>query len=267
MGDPRVPGPSEQEYEHLISHFERLIKLTSIALGVIIAVGLFMFWKSLGDVRTDARNSVDGVRASAQAEIGKAKEEVIGSVREEAKRRVDEEFNTNEITEMVESAARRKVGRAIDRQIQDEVAHTISHVQDLMVQTTEVGNLGMRMRVGFRDAFDELRNRYKQTDDEGLRRSERIILDSITADYEERWTVNVGRRKMTALQAIPFQLAPGEKAPSSTADLVKMIRTDKYLDNVCLALLALRDGAGVHFAMFDTDAVEKWCNENKSKCE
>ena len=259
--------PSEQEYERLTSYFEWLVKLTSLALGLIIAVALGMFWKSISEVRTDARNSVDGVRASAQAEIGKAKEEVIGSVREEAKRRVDEEFNTNEITQMVEAAARRKVGRTIDRQIQDEVAHTISRLQDQMIQTVEVGNLGMRMRVGFRDAFDELRKRYTETDDEGLRRSERIILDSITADYEERWTANIRRRHITALQAIPFQMAPGEKAPNSTVDLVKMIRDDKGLDDVCLAFLALSEGTGVRFAMFDTDAVEKWCKENKTKCE
>jgi len=123
------------------------------------------------------------------------------------------------------------------------------------------------MRVGFRDEFDELSKRYKEADDEGLRHSERIILDSITADYEQRWKANVERRKITALQTIPFQLAPGEKVPTSTADLVKMVRDDKNLDNICLAFLALRDSTGVHFPMFDTDAVEKWCRENGSKCQ
>jgi|HubBroStandDraft_1064217.scaffolds.fasta_scaffold16474_4 hypothetical protein len=268
---PPVPGPpagpSEQEYEHLISHFERLIRLTVVIIGIISAVGLGMFYKSLADVKSEAKASVDQAKTSAQTEIASAKQEVLDTVKAEARKRVDEEFNSNDITQMVEAAAKRKVGRTIDRQIQDEVSHTISHLQDQMVQTAEVGDLGMRMRVGFRDAFDELRQKYRETDDEGLRRTEKIILDSITADYEERWTSSVRRHKITALQSIPSQLAPGEKAPVSTSDLVKMIRDDKNLDNVCLSFLALRDGTGVHFVMFDTEAVEKWCTENKSKCE
>src|SRR6266849_3459478 len=201
---PEPRGPSEQEYEHLISHFERLVRLTVVIVGIISAVGLSMFYKSLADVKADAKASVDQARTSAQTEIGRAKEEVLETVKAEARKRVEEEFNSNDITQMVEAAARRKVGRTIDRQIQDEVAHTISHLQDQMVQTAEVGNLGMRMRVGFRDAFDELSKRYKEADDEGLRHSERIILDSITADYEQRWKANVERRKITALQTIPF---------------------------------------------------------------
>lgn len=184
---PPTKLPTEVEYEHLKSYFKSLVRYMSIALGLISAVALFMFYRSLGDVKADASQQVQAVRASAQNEIAKAKDEVIVAVRTEAQKRVDEEFNSNNISEMVDAAARRKVGRAIDRQIQEEVSRTVSRLREQIEQTSEIGNLGMRMRMGFRDAFDELSRRYREASDDDLRRTEKAILDSLAADYETRW--------------------------------------------------------------------------------
>jgi hypothetical protein len=265
-----VPTPSRQEYEHLISHFDRLVKTTSIVLGFIVAVGLGMFYKSLSDVKTDAKAAVDATRTSAQNDIAKAKDEVLDTVRAEAKKRVDEEFNSNNISEMVETAAKRKVGRTIDRQIQEEVAQTVSRLQDQIVETTEIANLGMRIRViGSRDAFDELTKRYKQSDDPGIRRTEKIILDSATADFEKVWVASLLRDHRTAQQQLSMDTrrVPNQPYPATTANFVNLIRADQDLNGVCIAFLALRDSTGVHFQMFDMDAVEKWCKENGSKCQ
>lgn len=143
------PTPSAQEYEHLIAHFERLVRLTTIILSIIVTLvvgaGTLFFYKSVGDMKTDERTAVADVRSSAQSDIAKAKEDVLSAVQSEAKKRIDEEFNSSDITEMVEAAARRKVGRTIDRQIQDEVARSVSRIQDQIVETTEIANLGMEI--------------------------------------------------------------------------------------------------------------------------
>src|SRR5712692_11994571 len=109
-----VSTPSEQEYEHLISHFERLLRLTTIILTIVVTLivgaGSIFFYKSVGDMKDDEHKAVESVKASAQNDIAKAKEDVLDTVRAEAKKRVDDEFETSHITDMVEAAARRKVG-------------------------------------------------------------------------------------------------------------------------------------------------------------
>jgi hypothetical protein len=267
-----VPTPSQQEYEYLISHFDRLVKTTSIVLGLIIAVGLGMFYRSLAEVKADAKASVDATRISAQSDIAKAKDEVLASVREEARKRVDEEFNSRDITDLVEAAAKRKVGHTIDRQIQEEVGQAVSRLQDQMVETIEIANLGMEIRIigtGSRAAFDELTTRYKRSDDPGIRRTEKIILDSVTADFEKVWKADLTRDQRTAQQQLSMDIRrpPNQAVPASTASFVNLIRTETDLNGVCLAFLALRDSTGVHFPMFDFDAVEKWCKENGPKCQ
>jgi hypothetical protein len=263
---PPVKSPTEVEYEHLKSYFESLVRHTSIALGVISAVALFMFYRSLADVKADASQQIQAVKTSAQNEIAKAKEDVVVAVRAEAQKRVDEEFSSNNIGEMVEAAAKRRVGRAIDKEIQDEVSRTVNHLQEQIEQTSEVGDLGMRMRVGFRDAFDELNRRYRNASDDELRRTEKSILDSITADYEARWKANMKRAGLKA-GAMLASTNNGQKPPNSTAEFVKIIRTDDQLDDVCLAFLAFRDYTNQQVRMFDIEAVEKWCHENVAQCQ
>jgi len=136
-----------------------------------------------------------------------------------------------------------------------------------MVETVEIGNLGMRMRIGFRDALDELTKRYKESDDANIRRTERILLDSIAADYEDRWSAKSaasgGAQQALSAYAV---LVAHKQVPISVANLVKAIREEKDLEMVCGAFLVLRQSTGVHFPMFDVEAVGKWCQENSSKC-
>lgn|GEM_PF-6039181 len=269
-----MSSPSEEEYSHLISHFERLTKLTTLILTIVVTLivtaGSIFFYKSVGDMKDDERKAVDGMKASAQNDLTKAKDEVLDAVRAEARRRVDEEFNSRDITEMVETAARRKVGRTIDRQIQEEVAQTVSHLQDQIADMTEIADLGMRMRViGSRAAFDELTKRYKHSDDPGVRRTEKIILDSVTADYEKVVRAIILRDNRTAQEELSFMTATHaaqfKSAMTTPANFVEEIRTGQDLNAICLSFLALRDSTGVQFPMFDMEAVEKWCGENASK--
>jgi hypothetical protein len=260
-------SPAEVEYEHLKSYFESLVRHTSLALGLISAAALFMFYRSLGDVKADASQQIQAVRSSAQNEIAKAKEEVIAAVRTEAQKRVNAEFNSSNITEMVDAAAKRKVGRAIDRQIQEEVSRTVSHLQEQIEQTSEIANLGMRMRMGFRDAFDELNRRYRAANDDDLRRTEKYLLDSLAADYETRWKAYMKRANLKPGSMLAQNLESGQSPPNSTGEFVKIIRTSDDLNSVCLAFLGFRDYTNQQVRMFDLDAVEKWCKENIAQCQ
>jgi hypothetical protein len=269
-----LPTSSEQEYEHLISHFERLIRLTTIILTIVVTLvvgaGSLFFYKSVGDMKADAKTAVEEVKSSAQRDIAKAKDEVLDTVRAEAKKRVDEEFNSREITELVEAAAKHKVGRTIDRQIQEEVAVSVGRVQDQIIETTEIENLVIEIRLlGFRDAFDELTKRYKQSDDPGIRRTEKIVLDSVITDYDKVLVSTLRRDGRTAQQQLSAWVPRpvDQPIPVSTANFVRVIRIDKDLNRVGLAFLALRDSTGVHFPMLDFDAIEKWCSENSKQCQ
>lgn len=265
---------SEQEYNHLISHVERLIRLTTIILSLIVTVvvgaGSIFFYKSVEDMKGDEKNAVASVKASAQNDIAQAKDDVLNAVRTEARKRVDEEFDTNHVTEMVENTARRKVGKAIDRQIQDEVGQTVNQLQDQIRQTTEVANLANEIRImGSRAAFDELTRRYRKSEDATMGQTERMILESVIADYEKVWVTNLKRDKTTAQQQLAFDRRrdPKEPIPTTTAQFVKLIRNEDELNQLTIEFLALDDSAGQHFTMFDTEGVEKWCAANPAKCQ
>jgi len=201
-------SPTEREYEHLISFFNTLLAITLTALGIVVGAGGYLSYKSVSEIKADGKAAVADVSSSAQRDIARAKDEVLDAVRDEAKKRVDEEFNSRDITDLVEAAAKRKVGRTIDRQIQEEVAQTVGHLQDQIVETTKIADLGMRMRViGSRDAFEELAKKYKETDDPDVRRTEKIILDSVTADFEATWVSNIRRNHGTAQGDLLIPLA------------------------------------------------------------
>jgi hypothetical protein len=261
-------SPTEREYEHLKSFFNTLLTLTLTAITLVAATGSLLFYKSVSEMKADEKAAVEDLRSSAQTDIARAKGEVLDTVRDEAKRRVEEEFSSRDITDLVEAAAKRKVGRTIDRQIQEEVGQTVSRLQDQIVETTKIADLGMRMRVtGSRDAFVELTKKYRETDDPDVRRTEKIILESVTADFEKTHIDANRQDNLTAQQILSMELRGSSNLVSTTAGFVNVIRTNQDLNVVCNAFLALRESTGVHFQMFDMDAVEKWCGENSAKCK
>ena len=137
----------------------------------------------------------------------------------------------------------------------------MSVFQGEIEQTAEIGDLAIKIRLlGERDALDELTRRSKESSDEGVRRTAKIVRDGISTDFEKYW-----KRLQGPVPQHPPTVFVGSQ--TSVPDLVKVIRTGQDANQVAIGFLNLRDSAGVQFPMFDFDAVEKWCKENTAKCQ
>ncbi len=108
---------TKTEYDHLISYFKWLVTISMSAIGLVVAVATYMFYKDMREIKADARQQVEAVRQAALVEV----EKVRGVAKDQAQARIEELFKSSDITRMVEQAAKRTVGTELNRQVRNEV--------------------------------------------------------------------------------------------------------------------------------------------------
>jgi len=121
--------------------------------------------------------------------------------------------------------------------------------------------LASQMRQGHREALTNLRNYREPAFNERIRKfaQEQIIV--ISADYDRMFSEDYKKNRATPLS----EFVPPNTEPVPM--LIPIINNDPDLGQVCRAFLALRETTGIHFKMFDFQAVQEWCNKNPKKCQ
>jgi hypothetical protein len=128
MATPTAPIPQSPDWKDVLefvrkqgaedrAYFDHIFKRTtwgvSLILGVGLAVARFLGWRSLADAR-------EQVRSQTQAEIS--------NMRAEVRKRIDAEFQTPEITKIVQTVARERASQEINRIISEAVARQVQTV-------------------------------------------------------------------------------------------------------------------------------------------
>lgn len=299
---------SEDHYKNLVDYFKSIVWASTTVLGIVTVIlggiGAFSLWlnyksiadvktemkQSIADVRADAKSAVDNAKDGAQQaitnaqsgaqsaissasdqaafEISKVRQQSAGIALGEAQKRVDDAFRTTNVTEMVESAARRQVGPVIERQVRGEVDRVMAALQEDISSLGEISDAGSYMRGGGRPGLEKLLALQKSSNDR-VRERAKVILEAIANDYERVFTrqVSDGDGK-NALKDMYGEKAIAQKgSPTIIGELVKTIRTEQDLGSVALAFLALRVATGYPFKMFDIEAVEQWCAGHQAQCK
>ena len=148
-------------------------------------------------------------------------------------------------------------GVSLSVQVQEEV--------DLIEAIVDVADKSMKMRIGLRSGLDELTQIARSDPNKDMRMRAESLLKGIAADYE-----SVHRARVRRTQMDPATLAgiyKEKEGESLLSRLVEIVRTTDSLDQLAYAFLALRATTGFPFRMFDVEAVEQWCGENKPRCE
>jgi len=252
---PQVPNVGA-EYDHLLSYFKYLVTLTTVVIGLLIAVGAWIFHSSMKDVREDAKQEATRVAAV------------------EAKARVTEAFAEKNINAMILSAAQEKVGTITDKLINQQLTSKLGPIQQRISLVGRISESEMRMRLGFRAGLDELDTLLRNTNDPDVVRFGKSTLATASQDFETRLQENIKQQPQPGMKAMQMlqvylmnQRRPQESIPSNLQGVVQLIYHDSDLNAVAPAFGAFRDFTAENVKMFDFDAVRTWCSRNQPKCQ
>jgi hypothetical protein len=224
----------------------------------------------MSQVRDQATAAITETRDSADREIAKVRADARGVAIDEAHKRVDEAFRTENVRSMLNAAARREVGPAIDRQVREEVDRAMVGFDQAMSNLEEIADLGVKMRLGVREALDGLVLKAKTAATAKDRLRAKNILESISRDYEKVTRDQIRMGNFTDARTYFFAIAGGGLKPDSPKALpaiIRVVRGSLDLNTVSAAFLALDEMTGHQFRMFDIDEVEEWCRDHDRDCK
>jgi hypothetical protein len=180
---------AKDQYDHLNSYHQWIVKTTLGALTIIITVGGviggFLGYRSLSDVTRQAKSSVAEISRSVQQQISKIRDDSEKVARDEAQKRVDSAFRAENVQALVESAANREVGSAIQRQVTSEVERAMEPLQEEINTLGNIANLAMEMRIQLRPGMDGLIAESRNGRNERMRKVANDLLNSISGDYDD----------------------------------------------------------------------------------
>jgi len=261
----RTLQPGESHYNHLIEYFKWLVGITFGAAAIVIGVGGFFFYRNISDMKADAKTEIAAAAESAHKEIIRIGEQASGVALGEARSRVEEAFRKEDVVSMVRAAAVRQVGPAIEERVDKELDRAGRQIQESIDTMGRIADLGVKMRLGLREAADQLKQLGSTSSNLDERRRAQRLYVSIAGDYESMELRQLGEAKSGALAT--FREDQGGNASDPLPELLKEISMGSDLNRISLAYLALRDVTGQRFAMFDLEAVEQWCRTDGSNCK
>lgn len=266
---PATKSPVEKEYEHMISFHKWIVHTILIALGIVIAGGLGIFYRDMSQVRSQAAAAMSETKDAASREISNVRDDAAKIAIGEARKRVDDAFRSENIQAMIDTAAKRQVGPAIDRRVRQEVDLVMAGLEQQISTLGEIADLGTRMRVGLRSGLEGLTLKANAATNETERRMAQDLLAKISSDYETLHRGSLrGPPPITARQALSGvpDLHFDPNNPKPVPAIVRIIREEANLNVVALAFLALGETTGHQFRMFELDSVEQWCKEQAPAC-
>ena len=270
----------EIHYKELRSYFEGLVTKTLITLGIVVSVGLILFYKDMSQVRSDANSAIERIRSQAKTEIEQARDsvnrelsairaEAASIARDEARKGVDDAFKTTSISTMIEDAAKKEVGSVIEREVRNEANRVMHSIQADISSLGQIADTGMQMRVGLRSGLNQLLELQRTASNENTRMWAKRLFESIATDYDTVTQESLRQFNQNALQALEIYSQGKIKLSNEhnpVPRLLEVIESDRDLRHIAFAFLALREATGVPFRMFDIEGVNHWCDEHKKEC-
>ncbi len=277
MGTQPQPSPEPSlaaEYESLKSYFKWLVGATYVAILLFAGVGAVFLYKSIGDIRSDAKQAASDALKNAteritftadraNSELARIKDDSARVAQAEAQKRVEEVFAKPDIQAMLQSAAKKQVGAVISREVKDEVERSVESVHEDMQELSVNANAAMRMRLGLRSGLTELIERSKTAPAPLIRQNAAELLTSIALDYDQVIKAELARVAPNTPAGLVQMWVPKAKG---IAGVVDFLRTEGDLNRVAYAFAALRELTGDKFRMFDLDGVDNWCKQNQGSC-
>jgi Sec-independent protein translocase protein TatA len=257
-----APTDEELHYKSLTDYFKNLVRFSTGTLGIIVAVGFFIFYSKLSDVQSEANKSINNAKSEATREIDSIRQQSAQLAINTAREKIDEAFKSNNITKIVEEAATRQVGTALEKQVRDELNRRITEnvdrrVNDVLEQVSilnKIADYGYKMHIGRIDALSQLLKIQNTSPHETERKWAKELIETIAADYD---SVNA---RGNGDVAPPILSLPRDS--SQLIELAVMINTAEDLNPMASAFYQLRTLTRINFKTFDIEHVNQWFREN-----
>ena len=266
----------KNHYENLLAYFKNLVWLTTGFFSILALVGGFFFYSSMSDLKNEinelkdnARYSIKSTNEMATLEISLIRERAKLIAVEEAKRKVEETFRTNNVESIIKEIVRENLASISEQEIRSQVLNTFDEIQNEISVLGKIADSGVRMRLGFRSGMEQLIE-FKKSKNERVRNRAKSIFNSITTDYENTSVKSITEEKNynTALLFLnTFILITKEEKANDIPTLLKFIETNTNCNDIAVAFLALRQLTSFHFNMFDFKQIEVWCKNNPDICK
>jgi hypothetical protein len=157
---------------------------------------------------------------------------------------------------------------ALDDKEKKALRSRIASISEAERDMDRAANAVAQARVGIRGGLERLKELSRESDNSEVGERASMLIDSVSNDYET-WLTRQAKafdvkNSVDLLNAygLPSELQP----PLTIEKVVSVIRSDDDLSRVAIAFAVFRDLASVHVRMFDTAAVERWCNVHPGSC-
>jgi hypothetical protein len=211
MADPGFSPPQGPDWKEVLdfvrsqtekdrSYFDQLFKRTMWAIGLIVAAGIglatFFGLRSLADMRNE-------MKKSTQAEVD--------NMRAEVRKRIESEFQTRQITELVRSVARERAQSEINRVIAAEVSRQVQ--SSVKKQESEIRRaVTEETQRAVRDLNPKINGIVAKQTGEKIDASLRPFQATLASYREVLHTGTLATAAMNGSRAAYFQLQPALKS-------------------------------------------------------
>jgi len=234
----------DDRFAQLLSYFKFLVTLTYLAIALVVAVGVWFLGRNLEDVRTTAERT-----ATDQA---KSKVEVL--------------FKQPNIQKMVDAAADKVVKESLQSTFKEQIERARSSQSDPIIANF----LGEAINKAKDGRVDGLLDVQKVFDDpkipEAAKYSARSIYDNMVKDFEAQ--ALSGDTSITGL-LMNFGIDPNNEKKVLIGNLIKALTNPRSavseISELAKGYIAIRKLTGVHFTLFDRQAIERWHKNNPTK--
>jgi hypothetical protein len=210
------------------------VSVTYGAVGVVIAVGLFMFWSSMKDLKEDAKQTA----------------------KTEARTAVNAVLEKPEIQAIISQAVQEKVGPAVDAEIQKSFGDKMHALESQQEGFAEMSALAAAVEAEDSRAFPKMIKQMYGNPNPNLTEFARQSLRRLANSEEERI-------KNTTPNSLGYYAnSPG---PKELIGRINNPQTNAF--NMATAFHDMKKFTGWNVEMFDVRAANAWCAKNKPTCD
>lgn len=260
---------SQLHYEQLRKFLEKLVKYTLIALGIIVTASTYFLFTNTSELKkesteaiksmqVDTRESINETREIALNKIESIKELATTAARNAAQEKIDEAFQKENISQMIETAAEQQIGEEVKRMVTKEIERITPRIQADLSDVGSISDMGSKMRIGLRSGFEDLVKIRLSGKTNIERQFSAGILSRITDDYDSVSSKNL---KIMYGDNIVLNAKGLLEIPANVDDktyikkLISIVETNTDLNVVSIAFIVLRKITNTKINMFDFNAI------------
>ena len=268
----------QRHYESITNYFKYLVTVTAAAITIITGVVLYFTFQNVSEARKEvndklsemkneikdasqsSQKSFDKLQEQAKDEVQNFKDEIQSYALNETKLKVNEAFEGNNIRQMVEQAADKKLNEQLDKIVQEKIYKDMTLIPEIVLAVD-------RIRAGERSGLEHLDSLRLYNSNSSIRRLASKAYMEKARDYDKIYNTNKKAIKLKEITS-NIELRLHVTKPDTITlikGLVSIIQNNQILDNVAVAINYLNRLTNNNFAMFDFKSINEWAKNYLKK--